>query len=285
MKIAVLALVAAAVLGAAPAPAPAPASAHTAAAPSIVDVVVTAEGFTAPPSAAPGAVTLDVSTSDPEGAWLGLVRLKPGVALDDYLADLTAAFAGSIEASREVARQVVAHGGVAVLNGHTASSSQYLAPGVYFLVDYKEVGRPDFADHVRELRVSGAWNGATAPSARPHVVMYPTGEGARFHAPARIAAGEAFRVTNVSEQFNEAILMPLRDDLDGEDVEAWFARESTVYPFTGDPSGMVVLSPWLTQVVDLDLAPGRYALVSWAHDYETGRYHTAQGMHAVVELT
>ncbi|GIG64160.1 hypothetical protein [Phytomonospora endophytica] len=258
-----------------------------AAPPSTVDVTVTTAGFTAPASAAPGAVTLNVSTSDPEGAWIGLVRLRSGVTLGEYLDDLTIAFAGgpgSGEASREVERDVTAYGGVAVLNGQTASTSQYLAPGTYHLIDYKEVGRPGLASTVRELRVSGRWSTAM-PSARSHVVMYPTAEGTGFLAPERIAAGAPLRVTNVSTQLNEAILMPLRDGLDGADVAAWFADMSRPYPFTGGPSGMVVLSPGLTQVVDLDLAPGRYALVSWAHDHETGEYHTAQGMHAVVELT
>lgn len=253
---------------------------------STVSVAVTADGFDAPEAVAPGAVTLDVSTSDPEGAWIGLVRLRSGVSLDTYLADLTTAFADGPDAgaaSRRIEREVVAHGGLAVLHGRSATSSQYLAPGTYHLIDYKEVGRPGLAAKVRELRVSGRWTGPAA-SASAQVVMYSTVDGARFAAPARLAEGEPLRVTNLSRQLNEAILMPLRDGLDGEDVRKWFGDMGSAYPFTGNPSGMVVLSPGLTQVVDLDLPAGRYALVSWAHDYETGRFHTEQGMVAVVVI-
>lgn len=253
---------------------------------STVDITVTADGFSAPDAVAPGAATLAVSTSDPEGAWIGLVRLRSGVALDTYLADLTTAFADGPDAgaaARRVEQEVVAHGGLAVLNGRSATSSQYLTPGTYHLIDYKEVGRPGPAATVRELRVSGRWN-APAPSASAHVVMYSTMDGARFAAPTQLGAGEPLRVTNLSRQLNEAILMPLRDGLDGEDVREWFGDMGSAYPFTGDPSGMVVLSPGLTQVVDLNLPAGGYALVSWAHDYETGEFHTARGMVAVVEI-
>ncbi|MEV0651313.1 hypothetical protein AB0I28_39275 [Phytomonospora sp. NPDC050363] len=254
---------------------------------STVDVSVTSDGFTAPATVAPGEVTLNVSATDPEGAWIGLVRLRPGISLAEYLDDLTTAFAGgpgSGEASREVEHDVTAHGGLAVLDGRSASAAQFLAPGAYLLLDYKDVGRDGLAAKVRELRVGGRWSASAPASARVNVVMYQTGGGARFAAPSRIPAGAPVRVTNLSAQFNEAIWMPLADGLDGTDVAAWFAGTSQAYPFTGGPSGMVVLSPGRTQVVDVDLAPGRYALVSWAHDYETGEFHAAQGMHAVVDL-
>ena len=253
---------------------------------STVDVVVAAGGFGAPDAVRPGGVVLRVSTSDPEGAWVGLVRLRSGVSLDTYLADLTTAFADGPDAgaaARRVERDVVAHGGLAVLSGRSAESSQNLAPGTYHLIDYKEVGRPGLAAKVHELRVSGRWSGP-ATSASAQVVMYSTVDGTRFAAPASLGAGEPLRVTNLSRQLNEAILMPLRDGLDAEDVREWFGDMGGAYPFTGGPSGMVVLSPGLTRVVDLDLPAGRYALVSWAHDYETGEFHTARGMAAVVEI-
>lgn len=252
-----------------------------------VDVTVTAGGITAPASAPWGRVAIRVTAHDTDGAWPGLVRLKPGVGLAEYLGDLTRAFADgpdALAAAREVESDVTAYGGAALRDGDTGTVTAELSQGVYHLIDYKDVGRPDLADRVRELRVGGAR--ATAPlDPAGLVLLYDTPSGARFAAPAHLPGGRPFAVVNLSGQLNEAILMPLREGFGGEDVAAFFADMRTIpYPFAGLPQGAVVLSPGRALTVDVPLAPGRYALVSWAHDHETGAFHTAQGMWAVVEV-
>ncbi|GLZ76186.1 hypothetical protein Afil01_09930 [Actinorhabdospora filicis] len=261
---------------------PAPASAASA-----VDVTVTPGGLTAPVSAPWGRVSIRVTAHDPEGAWPGLVRLKPGVALGDYLDDLTRAFADgpdALAAAREVEADVTAYGGPALRDGDTGTLTADLSRGVYHLIDYKDVGRPGLAARVRELRVGGTRASASV-DASGLVLIHDTPSGARFAAPARLPAGRPFAVVNLSGQMNEAILMPLRDGFGGAEVQAFFTdMRTSPYPFAGTPQGSVVLSPGRALSVDVPLAPGRYALVSWAHDHETGAFHTAQGMWAVVEV-
>ncbi|MGI5171385.1 hypothetical protein ACQEU3_44250 [Spirillospora sp. CA-253888] len=273
-------------------------AAHTAVSPVRTSVItVSHDGITAPPAVAEGATSFRVEATDPDGAFLGLVRLRPGVSLQRYLADLERAYdesdrAAALAGARAVERDVVMHGGAAVLPGHPVTFTPRLRPGTYHLIDFKDVGAPGLADKVRTLRVL-ARPGAPAPASAPtkagaHIAQVQTAQGPRFRAPGVLRAGDPIAVSNRSRQFNEAIFMPVREGTTRAQVGAFFSAlergEQAPYPFAGGPVGMVPLSPGRTTVLAPGLKPGTYALVTWVTDYRTGRMHAAQGMHEIVTV-
>ncbi|MCP2164930.1 hypothetical protein [Goodfellowiella coeruleoviolacea] len=249
-----------------------------------VSIAVTPEGFAAPATLPAGAVTFRVQSTDPDGAWLGLVRLRPGVSLDRYLADLTRAMGDDpIAGGQAVARDVEMLGGVAVADVPAAATLR-VSPGEHYLVDFRDVGLPDLAERVRRVRVLP---GPTAPVPVPVPAARIVLRDGAFDAPAVLSG--PVRVVNLSRQHNEAMLMPVRPGTTLADLDAFFTavdagRDPAGYPFTGGPTGVVPLSPGRSAVLSADLPAGRYAVVTWVRDLATGTMFAARGMRALITL-
>ncbi|MDD9375772.1 hypothetical protein M8Z33_03600 [Streptomyces sp. ZAF1911] len=282
--LATVSLLAAAPAGAAAAPVPTAPVAQGVPA-QAVDITVTPDGFDAPPTLRAGSATLSVRSTDPSGAWLGLVRLRPGVTLDRYLDDLRRAMgndpAEAVEGSRAVAGDVEMLGGVAVAHD-PASATIPLTPGDHYLIDFRDVGLPDLASRVRPVRVVP---GHTGPQVRPSARITLT--DGRFDAPAALTG--PVLVVNRSRQHNEAMLMPVRPGTSLADLDVFFTavdagRRPTGSPFTGGPTGVVPLSPGRSVTLSAELPPGNYALVTWVRDLRTGRMFAAQGMRALIRV-
>lgn len=259
---------------------PAPAQAAPAA-PATVDVTVTTAGFTAPLSVAAGQVTLRVRSDDPAGAWIGLVRLQPGVALDDYVEHVRRAMsddpATAVAGGRAVTRDAVMLGGAAAADVPVSATVE-VAPGDHLLVDFRDAAEPDFADRIRTLRVEpGTGRSQVRGGARI------TATDAGFRAPATLVSGAPVVVTNASGQYTEAILMRLRPGMTLVDVDAFFAGAGA-YPFDGLPTGIVPMSPGRTAVLQADLPAGNYALVTWVRNLDTGRMLAQDGMRDLVTV-
>ncbi|MBG0827097.1 hypothetical protein HS041_04890 [Planomonospora sp. ID67723] len=248
-----------------------------------VDITVTPAGFAAPASVRAGALTLTVRSQDPKGAWVGLVRLRPGVPLDRYLGHLKQAMdddpSTSVAGGRAVARDVVMLGGAAT--GHVpVAVTTVVTPGEYHLVDFRDVEEPDFAQRVRPLRVVGPGAGPRTPSSPPEVI---TATDSGFVAPRQITSGSPVLVVNRSSQFNEAMLMPVRPGTTLADLDAFFSGTGG-YPFTERPTGVVPMSPSRAALMTAALPPGEYALVTWVRNLRTGRMFAQEGMRELVNI-
>lgn len=277
--------------GTATAAVPGTASAATTA--SGADITVGPDGFSAPATVRAGFTAFRVTSTDPDGAYIGLVRLRPGVPLREYLGHLEKAHdgtdpGGALAAARAVHRDVVMYGGAAVLPGTPVTFTSRLRPGAYHVIDFKDVGSPGLADKVRPLRVLPAGTPRTPDRAAAQITQRETGEGPRFAVSGTLRAGAPVRVANHSRQYNEAILMPVRPGTTREQVGAFFTgmdggpRASS--PFIGGPVGTVPLSPGRSVTITAGLRPGSYALVTWLRDHDTGRLLAAQGMHEIVTV-
>jgi hypothetical protein len=262
--------------------------------PRASEITVTPGGFTAPAAVAEDATSFRVTATDPDGAYIGLVGLRKGVPLQRYLADLERAYDESdpeaaLAGSRAVERDVVMYGGAAVLPGVPVTFTPTLRPGTYHLLDFKDVGSPGLAGKVRTLRVLDRHGGPARPRAEAEITQVRTAQGPRFGVSGVLRAGAPIRVANRSRQFNEAILMPVREGTTRAQVGAFFAAMEAgtappSYPFAGGPAGTVPLSPGRSTVIAAGLRPGTYALVTWLTDYRTGRMFAAQGMHEIVTV-
>ncbi|SMD13706.1 hypothetical protein [Kibdelosporangium aridum] len=242
--------------------------------PQNVDVSVTPAGFEAPRAIRAGAVTFRVRSSDPEGAWLGLVQ--PRVPLRRYLDDLERAMGDDpVEGGKDVLRDAEMLGGVAVA-AVPASVTLRVTPGDYYLVDFRDVGKPDLASRVRPVRVVPGHAGSM-----PRVSTQITLTDGKFLAP-RVIEGPV-RVVNLSRQHNEAMLMPVRPGTTLADLDAFFTGVGP-YPFTGGPTGVVPMTPGRSAILSTTLPPGEYALVTWVYDLRTGKMFAAQGMRSLIAV-
>jgi hypothetical protein len=230
---------------------------------------------------AAGAVTLRVQSDDPAGAWIGLVRLNPGVAFDDYVAHARQAMsddpATAVAGGRAVARDAVMLGGAAAADVPVAATME-VAPGDHLLVDFRDAAEPDFAQRIRTLRVEPG-TGRTQVGSGARI----TATDAGFRAPAALVSGAPVVVGNETDQYTEAILMRVRPGTTLADVDAFFAGAGP-YPFAGLPTGIVPLSPGRTAVLRAELPPGEYALVTWVRDLDTGRMLAQEGMRELVTV-
>ncbi|MFE6615794.1 hypothetical protein [Amycolatopsis sp. NPDC057786] len=246
-----------------------------------LDLTVTPSGFTAPSTARAGVLTLKVRSEDPAGAWIGLVRLRPGVALETYARHLKQAMsdepAEAMAGGRAVTGDAEMFGGVAVA-AVPAAAAIAVSPGDYHLVDFRDVAEPDFLSRIRPLRV-GRGPSATAPTATAAIIATDTG----FLAPRSLTSGAPVFVLNASAQFTEAMLLPVRPGTALADLDAFFARTGPS-PFTGRPTGVVPLSPWRSAILTTALPPGEYALVTWVRDLRTGEPLALRGARALVRV-
>ena len=250
------------------------------AAPPDVAITVTPAGFQAPQEIHGSTVTFTVTSQDPQGAWVGMVQLRPGVPLATYVRDIQMAFsddpATSVAGGRAVTKDATMLGGVAVARV-PASVTVTAAPGTYYLVDFRDVREPDFADRIRQVRVTPG--PASTPEVSADIVMLD----GRYLAPATLPTGRHIRVTNLSSQFDEAMLIPVRPGTTLADIDGFFTGTGPT-PFTGGPTGVVPMSPWRSAVFRTDLPSGEYALVTWIRDLRSGERLAAEGMRQLVQI-
>lgn len=245
-----------------------------------IAITVTTAGFQAPQEIHGSTVMLTVASQDPQGAWLGMVQLRPGVPLATYVRDVQMAFSDdpttSVAGGRAVTKDVTMLGGIAVARV-PASVTITAAPGTYYLVDFRDVREPDFADRIHQLRVMPGPGSTPAVSA--DIVMLD----GRYLAPATLPTGQHIRVTNLSSQLDEAMLIPVRSGTTLGDIDGFFAGTGPT-PFTGGPTGVVPMSPWRSAVFRADLPPGEYALVTWIRDLRSGERLAVEGMRELISI-
>ncbi|MEJ3747705.1 hypothetical protein WEI85_30990 [Actinomycetes bacterium KLBMP 9797] len=268
-----------------------PAAARPAARPAgpVVEVAGTSAGFTVTGRSRPGHVTLAASTTHPAGALFTLVRLRPGAALDEVLANLNRGINGdradSVAGGLEVQRLAVLPGSAAVLPGTPVSVTAYLTRGTYYVVnlqDLHEGGVPQAAARLHALTVAGT--PSAAPPPRPGAgCVFVRGQGwAAFTVPDAVRSGDPIRMVNAMPQLGEAVILPVRPGTTRQHLWEFFEAAnrgdwSVEMPFTGGPVGLPVVSPGYTTTVALTLAPGEYAVTTWYPNFADGTMLAAQG--------
>ncbi len=241
-----------------------------------IDITVTPNGFTAPTHLTAGSVTFRVTSTDPDGAWLGLVRPRPGVTLERYLTDLERAMGPNpVEGIKAVARDVEMFGGAAT-PATPASATLRVPPRANNRLDFRDVGQPDMSSRVHPVTVDP---GHAHDIVRPRSTVVAL--DGRYLTPDTLRSPISF--TNLSPQANEAMLLPVRPGTTLADLDAYFAHQAPP-PFTNGPTGIVPLSPGRTAVLGHHLPTGPYALVTWVTDVRTGKMFAAGGMRALVTV-
>ncbi|MFB4306685.1 hypothetical protein [Actinomadura sp. GTD37] len=286
-----------------PAALAAPAAAAPAAAPSrprAVPVEVTGDGFCAPgPNTRPaGPLAFRVSTPDAAGRWWALMRLRGAATMDQVRQEFADSYspdpAVSLPALRAIYRDVDFRGGASVTPAAPVSVTSDFEPGTYYMSDTALEGATDGCGtgrtHLQRFRVAGH-----PPAARPlsggTVIQARTtpGGGQRFDMPRTWPSRASVVVRNRAEQPHEVIIVEVAPGTGDADVARYFdalqnGDTGVPNPFGATIGGMLAISPGRTAEFRVDLHPGRYAVLSFVRNPQTGVKSAFEGMFTTVTV-
>lgn len=132
-----------------------------------------------------------------------------------------------------------------------------------------------------------------APARPPRIdsAIYMGNAGDRdfLVSPGSMPADGNILVRNDSSQPQEAVFVELRPGATDRDIREYYeaqaeGRPLPERPFLDSIGGMLALAPDNQLILGIDLPPGRYAIMSFLRDPDTGLDGAATGMHRVVRL-
>ncbi len=261
---------------------------------SVAPVVITATDLTVPATVPAGIVHFPTSTTQDQPTSAGVIRLRDGLALADYLTDYHMANsteeATRVEGVRRIDSDAEYFGGVTVTAANPLRFTTLLAPGRYYVINYGAVKTPYLAQSVRPLDVVGTLGPQPfPPRTDASITLSGNGSGSRYETPDRLPAHGALLVTNKTAQLNEVMLVRIPPDTTPAEVTAfWAAVAKGGWPakniLESQPAGLSPLNPGRCGVADLDFTPGRYLLASFVTDRVTGNKGVIQGFWSMVTL-
>ena len=175
-------------------------------------------------------------------------------------------------------------GGAPAPPGKTGTAIQLLEPGTYYIVDSGDDGESNASEGgIAKLDVTGKGGGKL-----PHAEASITAKEYSFET-SRLKAGKN-RITfdNAGKEPHHAVGFPLHKGATIAEVKKLFASEQEP---KGPPPvdfqqavGTAVLDGGHKQVADIELKPGKYALVCFISDRQGGPPHLAKGMISEAEI-
>jgi hypothetical protein len=163
-----------------------------------------------------------------------------------------------------------AQGGVGTTQpGKTGSSVDLLPEGRYYVIGTGEEGPPATAS----LTVEGGDTGGELPDTSALVVA----RDYSFEASGLKAGENRVRFENEGREPHHVVAFPLRPGAQIGAVARFFRTEKGEPPIE-DPDASAVIDGGGSQLTDLELRKGRYALVCFVTDRKGGPPHTAKGM-------
>jgi hypothetical protein len=271
-----------------------PGCAQGAAAP--LDIVTGEDGFTSPMWAPTGAVRFRLRTTSALTGVVGIARLREGATEAQFRARLRRIFETEGQENIEAAQALVAtaelYGGGVTHVGTDTEFTVPMKPGRYVVLEFLdfegERGRdPEPGqEYLRPLTVRGRTEDQTGkPACATLTAVDIPGEGPRFVLRGEVVRGETLRYVNrMRNQVDEAVFYPITDDsVTEEDIQAFFDGAGGAPPFDmGRWLGTPPLSPGRDVFLDMPLAPGRYAAITWVTSIHDARPLGAHGQHRIV---
>lgn len=256
------------------------ASAATAAGPvpsgsKVVTVTMTASSMAlSTDSITAGNTVFKVVSGDGKDHELQIVRLHSGYSLQQFGSDIGKAFGGDVTAIRRVDSHVSFRGG-AETHFRPGYMSVPLKAATYYLFD--QVGNA-----VRKLTVTGSFQNRPAPQAQATIKAFTYGFGLNGALPHQGWIHEH----DQSDQPHFYVFNQVKAGTTSTQVKNYFKSGAqgkpsfALYPNTS--SG--VISPMTGQNFYLDLPAGRYVVMCFWPDDDTGMPHAFMGMWKLVDL-
>lgn len=280
------------------------AGAVAAAGPSrLVPVEVTGDGFCAPGpnTRPPGPLTFRVSTPDAAGHWWALMRLRGTATMDQVRQEFADSYspdpAVSLPALRAIYRDVDFRGGASVTPDAPVSVTSVFEPGTYYMSDTALEGATDGCGtgltHLQRFRVAGPMRPVRSvrrPRHRTVIEARTTaGGGQRFVMPRSWPSRASVVVRNRAEQPHEVIIVAVAPGTVDADVTRYFdalqnGDAGVPNPFGATIGGMLAISPGRVASFRIGLRPGRYCVLSFVRNPQTGVKSAFEGMFTTVTV-
>ena len=207
---------------------------------------------------------------------LQLARLRNGYTLQQAGTDIPKALRGEVAAVNRVDTGISFHGGVETHASRPGSYSTVLTAGHYIVLDQG-------GDGLAMLSVTGRHVRRAAAPHHGTVTTFTYGFGS---SPRTMAANGWIRLTNRADQPHFVEFQRVKPGTTAAMVHKTFASDSQSTPSwalkVNFSSG--VMSPGTAQVVHTSVPPGRYLLMCWWPDEESGMPHVLMGMWKLVTL-
>lgn len=231
--------------------------------------------FHGPDRIPPGLTTIQIINKGKEPHHIQLLKLDPEKTAADFRAAM------KTKPGRFPAWTHSVGGPNTVVPGDQAATSQNLTPGMYLLVCVipDKSGTPHFARGMIKPLIVSAGNAPSVPTISPDVMITLT--DFRFALSAPITAGtRIIQVINQGTQVHEVVVVRLPPGGSIKKFAEAFAPGAPMPELPpGTPIGGVTgiesgWQEWLT----ITFSPGRYGLVCFSLDPETGSPHFTKGM-------
>jgi len=232
--------------------------------------------FTAPASAEPGLAEIVFQNDGKAESDLQLIRVEGERSDQEVVDGLGKAIKG-----QPFPDWFFAAGGIGPTPaGESRTVTQVLAPGVYYAFDTEGSEGPPDAKSVTSVRVSGD-DSDEEVEADGTISAFEYG----FDGDKLSADPDEVVFENSGAEPHHVVYAPLSGDATAEDVEKFFKDEKGKPPFEQkEAKNTAVIEGGESQLVSLDLKPGRYVLLCFITDREGGPPHVAKGMVDEVEV-
>lgn len=237
-----------------------------------VRIVASDYAFRGPEGIPPGLTTIEIVNEGEDLHHVQLVKLAPGKTLADFSAELKAA------PSKMPGWLRYAGGPNAVVPGARASATVNLEAGDYLLLCLipTETGAPHFAlGMVKSLHVSGPSTAVTKqPEPTSTIRLLDFGYGI---VPPIQAGIQTIHVRNDGDLPHEVVVVQLSPDASVNDFGEFAMKRAGPPP--GKPmGGMVGLDGGSQGFFTATFQPGKYGVICFFPDPETGAPHFRRGM-------
>lgn len=246
--------------------------------PAAFAVTIAEEGntttITAPKSAKAGPVAIEVKNTGKKEHGVQLFRLDEGHGVEEGLKAGNAwGEAGKVPLPEWLH---LAGGTASAKPGESATATALLEPGSYVAVDLESEGAPAFA----EFDVTGE-GGGELPSAAGTIAA----KEYSFTSSGLKAGRNTVLFDNTGAEAHHVVGVGIVDGATLDDVKKFLATEKGKPPIDESRSfGTAVIDGGTKQVVDVDIAPGKYALLCFIPDRQGGPPHAAKGMVSELEV-
>ncbi|HEU5141897.1 MAG TPA: hypothetical protein VFU04_01945 [Solirubrobacterales bacterium] len=240
------------------------------------------EGKTAaisgPSSAEAGEAEIALANKGSKDGELQLIRVE-----GDHSADEVVKVLGGAQQGKPFPDWFFAGGGLGVTEpGEETIVTQVLKPGTYYAFDL-EAGQPD-PKSVPAIQVTGEEEDETLEGDATVTAVDADDEYA-FEAEALPSGNAEIVFDNEGEEPHHLLIAPIEGDATAEDVETFFKTEKGKPPIAEEGGfDTAVIEGGESQLVNVDLKPGRYALFCFISDRDGGKPHALKGMVDEVEV-
>ena len=198
----------------------------------------------------------------------GFVRVEGDHTAEDVLKVIAGAGEGG-----PIPAWITDGGGVGdVQPGQTGTVTEQLREGRYVVTGSSEKGKPPAA----ELTVKAGEGGGQLPRADSKIEA----KDYSFTTSGLKAGPQKVEFANTGKELHHAVGFAVKPGKTPADLKKFFESEGKGPPPFEEKGGFdtAVIDGGQRQVVDLDLKPGKYAVVCFIIDPETGRPHLMDGM-------